>query len=314
MKPGRQRRGGVLHPPFAVGITFKSGDRRMRVEAHRAGWQDHSAKPLGPAGSFAFDAQIQRRLRTMRRGDGAGDGLAISRAPALGEPGGRIVVERIGTHQNGVAIASDGAQHRIGERGEWGAAGIGARCFHREIDRRMVGRIEKQNLRRSDDERPFQRAAAPWHAFFQSLRQRLADRAEPAQRDSGDRARQRPVARVKAASLLRQIGGEPLLERARQGQGFGDGARRGDSRRQSRRRRGRRFRTARMKPARLSRQTTLASNQNFRPPIWDYTRNLRQGCVRLVGANGERQKDRAQGHCKSSKPRRHDAGKGRSED
>ena len=93
-------------------------------------------------------------------------------------------------------------KHRIGERGEWGAGRLGARRLHREVDRRMVGRIEKQDLRRGDDERPFERAAALGHAFFQSPRQRLADRAEPAQRDGGDRARQPPVPRVEAASLL----------------------------------------------------------------------------------------------------------------
>ena len=118
----------------------------------------------------------------------------------------------------------------------------------------MVGNIEKQDLRRGDDERPFQRAAALGHAFFQPPRQRLADRAEPAQRHRGDRARQRPVPRVEAASLLGEIGGQSLFERPRRGQGFADRARRSDPRRHARRRRGRRFGAARMKPARLSRQ------------------------------------------------------------
>ena len=119
-----------------------------------------------------------------------------------------------------VAIARDCAQHRIGERGEWGARRISARRLHREVDRRMVGRIEKQDLRRGDDKRPFERAAAPGQAFFQPPRQRLADRAEPAERDRGDRARQRPVSRVEPAPLHREVGGEPLFERARQGQRF----------------------------------------------------------------------------------------------
>ena len=126
-EPRRQRRCGVLHPPFAVPIALKLDDRRMRVEAHRAGRQDNSAEPLRPTGGVALDAEVERRLRAMRRGYGAGDALAIGRAPALGEPGGRIVVERIGTGENLVAIARDCAQHRIGERGEWGAGRLGAR-------------------------------------------------------------------------------------------------------------------------------------------------------------------------------------------
>ena len=47
-EPGRQRRRGVLHPPFAVRVAFEFRDRRMGVEAHRAGRQNHSAELLGP--------------------------------------------------------------------------------------------------------------------------------------------------------------------------------------------------------------------------------------------------------------------------
>ena len=237
----------------------------MRVEAHRAGRQDDSAKPLRPAGGVALDAEVERRLRAVRRRDGAGDALAIGRAPALGEPGGRIVVERIGTRpecRHDRARLRAAPHWRARRMGRWPAQRA---RLDREVDRRMVGRVEKQDLRRGDDQRPFQRAAALGHAFFQPPRQRLADRAEPAKRDGGDRARQRPVARVEAAPMQRKVGGEPLIERTRQSQGFGDGARRGDPRRHARRRRGRRFRTARMKSARLSRQTSLASNQNCRP-------------------------------------------------
>ena len=58
----RQRGGGVLHPPFAVGVTFELGDRFMGVEANGAGRQNDSAEPLGPAGRVAFDAEVERRL------------------------------------------------------------------------------------------------------------------------------------------------------------------------------------------------------------------------------------------------------------
>ena len=49
-EPRRQRGGGVLHPPFALGVALELGDRRMRVEAHRAGRQHDAAEPLRPAG------------------------------------------------------------------------------------------------------------------------------------------------------------------------------------------------------------------------------------------------------------------------
>ena len=239
----------------------------MGVEAHRSGRQHDPAEARRPAGRVALDADVERRLRTVRRGDGARRALAVSRAPALGEPGGRIVVERIGARKDQFAVAGDRAQHRVGKRRERGAGRIGARRLDGEVDRRMIGRIEKQDLRRGDDEHPFEGAAALRHPPFHPPRQRLADRAEPAQRNGRDRARERPVARVEAARAQRKVGGEPLLERARKRQRFGDRARRRDPRRHARRRRRRRLGTPGMKSARLSRQTTLASNQNCRPPI-----------------------------------------------
>ena len=86
--------------------------------------------------------------------------------------------------------------------------------------------------------------------------------------------------------------GEPLVERTRRGQGFGDGARRGDPRRHARRRRGRRFRAARMKSARLSRQTSLARIRIAGRHPQDYTRNLRQTCVRLANAGPDARNER----------------------
>ena len=150
----------------------------------------------------------------------------------------------------------------------------------------MIGRIEKQDLRRGDDEHPFEGAAALRHALFHPPRQRLADRAEPAQRDGRDRARERPVARVEAARAQRKVGGEPLLERARKRQRFGDRARRRDPRRHARRRRRRRLGTPGMKPARLSRQTTLATNQNCRPPLLSLYAKSAAG-LRQAAAEGE---------------------------
>ena len=116
----------------------------------------------------------------MRGGDGARRRLAISGAPALGEPRRRIVVEGIGACQNGVALARYCPQHGVGERRERRACRVGARRLDGEVDGRVVGRIEEQDLRRRDDERPFKHAATFGQAFVKPLRQRLADRAEPA--------------------------------------------------------------------------------------------------------------------------------------
>ena len=66
-EPRRQRGGGVLHPPFAVRVAFEFRDRRVGVEAHRAGRQHQSAKPLRPTRGIALDAEVERRLRAVRQ-------------------------------------------------------------------------------------------------------------------------------------------------------------------------------------------------------------------------------------------------------
>ena len=145
----------------------------MGVETHEAGRQHDPAEALPPTGRVALDADVERRLQSRALGDGARRALAIGRAPALGEPGGRIVVERIGTRQDQIAVAGDRAQHRVGEPRERRAGRIGARRLDREVDGRMIGDIEKQDLRRGDDEHPFERAAALRHPLFHPPRQRL---------------------------------------------------------------------------------------------------------------------------------------------
>ena len=213
---GRQGCRRILHPPFAVCVAFEFGDRRVGVEPHPS--------PSATQCPRVFSAQPAASLltlrssvgsRAMRQGDRARDGLAIVYAPALGEPRRRVVVEGIGTGQDLIAIADDCPQDRISESGEGSARRFGARRLHRKVDRRMVGRFEKQDLSRGDDERPFQRAAALGHACFQPPRQRLADRAESAERHRCDRARQPAVPGVERASLLGEIGGQPLFERPR---------------------------------------------------------------------------------------------------
>ena len=118
----------------------------------------------------------------MRRSDGARRALAIGRAPALGEPGGRIVVERIGACQDQVAVASDRAQHCVGKRREWRAGRIGARRLDREVDGRMIGRIEKEDLRRGDDERPLE--GPPRFGIPFSIRRANALRIVPSRRSA----------------------------------------------------------------------------------------------------------------------------------
>ena len=72
-----------------VAVAFELGDRRVCIEVHGAGRRDDFAKPLGPPGGVAFDAEGPASAPLGSRGDGARDAVAVGRAPALGEPGGR---------------------------------------------------------------------------------------------------------------------------------------------------------------------------------------------------------------------------------
>src|SRR5262249_59153760 len=58
----RQRRGGVLHPPGALGIARELRYRSVRDRAHRAGRQHASAERPCPMLGIVLYRQIERRL------------------------------------------------------------------------------------------------------------------------------------------------------------------------------------------------------------------------------------------------------------
>ena len=210
---GRERRRRVLHPPFAVGVALELGYRLMRAQAHRAGRQHDAAQPGGPARRIAFNREIERRLAPVRRRDRRRLLRAVVGAPARREPGRRVVVQRIALREYLVARARDIAQHGIGEAGERRRQRVGARRAHRQIDRRVIGHIEKKNLRRAGDENPFQHGGFARHAALEELVHGLAQGAEAAHRHGDDGAREGAVARLEARQLLvRLVAGEALVD------------------------------------------------------------------------------------------------------
>ena len=165
--------------------------------------------------------------------------LAIGRLPALGEPLRRVVVERVAGGDDLVLGARDVAQHRVDQPGERRGAGVEPRRLDGEIDRGVVGQVEKQDLRRRGDEDPFERSGPSRQSFEHMQRERLADRAEAAHGDHGDRARQRAVARVEPGEArIRLGGGETFVERPLKCQCVGDRLGGGEARRQTGRRLG----------------------------------------------------------------------------
>ena len=209
--------------------------------------------------------------------------------------------KRIGGGEDRLAVARDAAQHRVDEPGERGARGVRPRRPHGEIDRRVIGRVEKEDLRRAGNQRPFQHAAALRHALVELLRQRLADRAEPSEGDGGDRAGERRIARIEAGVAQRQVGGEALLERARLGHRLHDRSRRRHACDHAGRRRLGRIGPAGEESALLSSQTRLASNHCRPPRAPVYTGFLRPACVTgspdLFGASAANDEKGRQSPC-----------------
>ena len=163
--------------------------------------------------------------------------LAVVRLPALGEPLRRVVVERVARGDDLVLGARDVAQHRVDQPGERRGAGVEPRRPDGEIDRGVVGQVEKQDLRRRGDEDPLERSGPSRQSLEHMQRQRLADGAEAAHGDHGDRARQRAVARVEPGEArIRLGGGEALVERPLKCQRVGDRLGGGEARRQAGRR------------------------------------------------------------------------------
>ena len=75
----------------------------------------------------------------------------IDFAPAHGQPIGRIGVEWVGLGQDHGAFARDPSQHRVDHAGGVLQA-LAAGQAHGQVDGRMIGNIEEQDLRRSGRE------------------------------------------------------------------------------------------------------------------------------------------------------------------
>ena len=147
------------------------------------------------------------------------------------------------------------------------AAGFRPCGAHGKIDRGMIGRVEKQNLGRRDDERPFQRAGLFRQSFLKKRSERFADGAEPAQGNGRDRAGQRPVARIERAQpRMGVLAGKTLLERPAHRERIGEDLSRGDARGKTRRQRfGRRRGLARRASSEIARCAGGPGASRFRP-------------------------------------------------
>ena len=85
-----------------------------------------------------------------------------------------------------------GVSLRCGER--VGSAAIGLRQPHREVDRGVIGHVEKQDLRGANQQGRFNPRRFGRRAALEQTAEQMAQGAEPAQRRADDVARQSAVA------------------------------------------------------------------------------------------------------------------------
>ena len=151
----RQRSGGVLHPPFAFGISRQRRDRTGGRDPHRAGRHDAALETLRPQLRIGFHREIERRLLAVGAGDGAGDLLAIGLGPPRQQPWRRIEIDRIEVRDGFLSDPRNAAEHGVDETGEARVAAIALYQPHRQIDGGVMRNVEEQELRCAGDQRTF---------------------------------------------------------------------------------------------------------------------------------------------------------------
>ena len=130
-------------------VTGPCGER-----AHRAGRQHAAVKPRRPCLRIALHREIERRLVRMRRGDGArGRPRRSARASAASAIPACRATQRSSAASVTLAFAREPPQHGVDQAGVVRGLAVVLREPHRKIDRRVVGHVEKQDLRRADQQR-----------------------------------------------------------------------------------------------------------------------------------------------------------------
>ena len=112
--------------------------------------------------------------------DGVRPGLAIGFTPALREPCGRVVIQGIAFPQYLFARADKIAQDSIDERSVGRVFRLETGHADSKIDGGVIGNVEKENLRRRRDQRPFKVGGLTRQTFFQKPGQGGTDGAQPA--------------------------------------------------------------------------------------------------------------------------------------
>jgi hypothetical protein len=142
---------------------------------------------------IALDGEVERRFGPVGERNGMRGLGAIGPRPARQQPLRRIEVERLEGGDR-VAFARHPPQHGVDEAGIAGVAPVGLDEAHRKVDSRMVRHVEKQDLRRTDEERGLDPRRLARKPAAEPVGDQPAQGAEPAQHGGDDAADERPVA------------------------------------------------------------------------------------------------------------------------
>ena len=193
-KTRRQRGGSVLNPPRAFGKTWQRRDGAMRDDAHRAGRKQLPAELRRPKFGLAFCRQIERRLAPIGGSDAAGGCLTVSLDPARHQPLRGVDGDGVERHQMRSAFARDPTEHGVDQAGIAGPMAVRLHQTDGQIDGRMVGHVEEEDLRGADQERALDARRFLRQTAFEENADEMAQRAEPPQHHRDQRSRQRPIA------------------------------------------------------------------------------------------------------------------------
>ena len=138
------------------------------------------SEPLRPDQRLRKNGEIQGRLVAMGAGDGVRPDRAIGFTPALREPCGRVVIQGIAFQQDFFARADKIAQNSVDERSIRRVFRLKTGQSDSKIDGGVIGNVEKENLRRRRDQRPFKVGGLTRQTFFQKAGQGGPDGAQPA--------------------------------------------------------------------------------------------------------------------------------------
>ncbi len=209
-----QRGGRVLHPPGALAIAGQVLDAAARRQPDGARRQQTAAEALGPALRVGLRTDVERRLFQARLGDAARDALAIGGAPALPQPIGNIEAHAILAAQQLRPALGDPAQDGVGELGEAMRRPIASRRLDGEIDDRVRGHVETDELRRAGQQDRPEIALVRRQRALQEDIEHMLELALPAQHGGRHGASERAVSGLQRRHLGPRRGlGQHLIER-----------------------------------------------------------------------------------------------------